>query len=380
MRELGERGARASAAWVDGAPVASDSACAHLENAEAIRRGALHGGARPVPPGPSSAAQCDSSDVAPTLAELKAAIGYRQPADQAARVRDERAERQARERAAAAERERARQLIREQLGAWTKDTEQRFERLQPTTASDAASIRRFGREHWAISHMASNGSGQDLAYAIERMRLHAPTEAVGAWVVEAMGLELGPELEHEHTNVIARRQLYTSKARRKLVRSFVLWIGGEETRLRQIAGSPSRRAVRGVKRVPQRLLAKMAAIGGRPWSRATTMRDANESHAAGLWRRVRMPHALAHESERCGASGQVVSRYWMELPRQPRQKRRTDQPTRLGFSGNDALAWVREQGKHAVVYALHAVAVATRHVSELASVPGLLSPLIHAPP
>lgn len=368
--QLGARGARASEAWsVDGSRESRDSAVAHSENAEAIRKGALRGDARSVPPDPSFAAQGDSD--APTLAELKAAIGYRQPAARALQVREERAERQQRARAEAAETERNRQLIREKLGSWTKDTAHRFERLQPP-AEERALARKVGRDIWAINHMTNNGSGQDLAYALERMRTHAPTEAVGAWVVEAMGL----------VGELARRQLYSQKARRKLSRSFSLWVIGEDTRLRQIAGSLSRRAVRGVKRVPQSLLAKLAAVGGKPWSRATTTRDANESHAAGLFRRVRIPHALAHESERCGSSGQVVSRYWMELPRQPRQKRRTDMPTRVGAltGGDDPLSWVREQGKQAVVYALHAVALVSRRLSELASVPGLLCPLIHAPP
>jgi hypothetical protein len=292
------------------------------------------------------------------------------------RLRSEQAEREALERDARSARERARQLIREQLGDWTRDSRKRLEQLKPETKGDERDAKRLGQRVWAIARQASMGSSRDLAYALEQMMTCAPIEAVGCWVVEAMGMG---------ENGVALRQLYSPKARRKLVRSFVLWMAGENTRLREIAGSPSRRTIRGVKRVPQNLLARIAAIGGKPWHRSTTTRDANESHAAGLFRRVRMPRELAHESERCGSSKQVVSRYWMELPRQPRKRRRMDPPDALGsfFAGagvaDDPLGWVRDHAKHAIVYAMQAVATVRVRLGELVTVPGMLAPLQHAP-
>jgi hypothetical protein len=307
-------------------------------------------------------------------AELAAAIHYQDPHAAAAAARSAKEERQQAERDEAARRETARQLVREQLGHWTKDSRARLEQIEPEGDREARDAKRIGRHVWAVARLAACGSLRDLAYALEQMMLSTPIEVVGCWIVEAMGLSVAG---------IALRQLFSSKARRKLVRSYVLWSAGENTRLRQIAGSPSRRTVRGVKRVPQTLLARVAAIGGRPWHRSTTTRDANESHAAGLFRRVRMPASIAHESERCGPSSQVVSRYWMELPRQPRRTGRSDAPTQLGsFLANcgadtsvpDAFAWVREQGKQAIVYALHAIAT-VRGVVQRANVPGLLAPI-----
>jgi hypothetical protein len=310
------------------------------------------------------------------MADLRAAIGYKAPAARAAQIQAEREDRKAAELDAARDREVRRQLVREQLGGWTKDSAKRLDQIKPEMEREIRDAKRLGKHVWAICRMTSQGALHDLAYAIERMATHAPDEAVGCWVVEAMGLNV---------DGVALRQLHSVKARRKLGRSFMLWMAGENTRLRQIAGSPSRRTVRGVYRVPQKLLARTGAIGDVPWSRSTMTRDANEAHAAGLWHRVRMRRELTHESERCGASGQVVSRYWMELPRQPRMKRRGDLPDPLGrFFGvagvtRDPLAWVREQGKQAIVYALHTVATVRRSLTELASVPGMLDPLLSAP-
>jgi hypothetical protein len=319
-------------------------------------------------------------DVEPTpaerLADLKASMGYKDP--QAAR----RASREARELARALEtedaraREAARQLIREQLGTFTKDSKKRLEQTKPTTPREAEDVKLLSRRVWAIARQAAQGSVADLAYAVQQMMTCAPVEVVGCWVVEAMGLQ---------QSGAALRQLHSPKARRKLVRSFVLWMSGKDCRLRQIAGSLSRRTVRGVQRVPQRLLARIASVGDKAWSRATTTRDATESHSAGLFRRVRLPLAQAHISERCGSSGQVVSRYYMELPRQPRLARRTDPPSQLVtfFGGcgvkHDGLAWVREQAKQAIVYAMRSVDLIPQRLAELVAVPGMLSPLLPAP-
>lgn len=311
--------------------------------------------------------------------ELAAAIGYKDPHAAARAARREREQRERDAELEAAEREAARQVIREQLGEWTKDSRQRLEQTKPEGATEERDAKRLGPHVWAVARMAACGSLRDLAYAVQQMQALAPMEAVGCWVIEAMGLRV---------DGTAQRQLHSPKGRRKLVRSFVLWCSGSNTRLRKIAGSPSRRTVRGVLRVPQRLLARIAAIGGKPWHRSTTTRDANEAHAAGLFRRVRLPAAIAHESERCGSSGQVVSRYWMELPRQPRRSGRSDEPTQLGSflesrgadaDAPDAFAWVREQAKQALVYAMHAVKT-VRGAVERASVPGLLLPLQTASP
>ncbi len=362
---------------------------AHSNYAE--RKGAQHGGEGPAPPASSYAAvlcgtdldridaELAGDDVTPAqrLADLRAAIGYRAPRAAAAAHRADREAAKRLEAEEATRRERARQLIREQLGEWSKDSAKRLAQTKPSGEVEARDAKRLGKHAWAINRMTTCGSQSDLAYACERMTTLAPVEAIGCWIVEAMGL---------NESGVAVRQLYSPKARRKLARSFALWMCGEDTRLRQVAGSPSRRTVRGVYRAPQAFLARITGMADRPWSRATTTRDANESHAAGLFRRVRLPRSLVHESERCGASKQVVSRYWMELPRQPRQKRRSDLPDQLGafFSAHgvatDALAWAREQGKQAIVYALHSVATLRRSLVELASVPGMLAPLLRAPP
>lgn len=311
------------------------------------------------------------------LAELKAAIGYKDPHAAARASRQARALALEDEKEQARSRELARQVVREQLGDWTKDNQRRLEQMAPQTVREGTDAKRLGKRVWAIARQASQGSVADLAYAIQQMQTCAPVEAVGCWVVEAMGLQ---------ASGAALRQLHSTKARRKLVRSFVLWMSGENTRLRKVAGSPSRRTVRGVKRVPQNLLARIASVGGKPWHRSTTSRDATESHDAGLFRRVRMRRDLAHESERCGTSGQVVSRYWMELPRQPRRHGRKDLPDQLGafFQGagvaNDELAWVREQAKHAIVYAMQTVTTIKHRLAELACIPGMLAPLLRTPP
>lgn len=315
-------------------------------------------------------------------AQLAAAIHYQDPHAAVLAQRRAKEERQRAERDEAARLEAARQIVREQLGEWSKDSRTRLEQLQPEGDRERGDAKRLGQHGWAVARLAATGSPRDLAYAVQQMMMEAPEEVVGCWVVEAMGL---------NASGVALRQLHSTKGRRKLVRSYVLWRCGDNTRLRQIAGSPSRRTVRGVKRVPQRLLARVAAVGGRPWHRSTTTRDANEAHKAGLFRRVRLPQALVHESERCGPSEQVVSRYWMELPRQPRRTGRSDDPTQLASflagcgvdSSNaapDAYAWVREQAKQALVYAVHAVKTVRRAAAELASVPGLLRPLQTSPP
>lgn len=319
-------------------------------------------------------------DDAPSVAELCAAIGYKSPDARALEHREELAHRKAVEREEAKAREQSRQLIREQLGQWTKDARERFKQLQPLNAVERTDVRRLGQHVWAICRQTVCGSLGDLAYAVQQMTTRAPLEAVGCWVVEAMGMT---------ADGVAVRQLYSTKARRKLARSFAQWMAGENMRLRDVAGSPSRRTVRGCRRVPQTLLARITAAGDRPWHRSTTTRDANEAHAAGLWRRVRMRRELAHESERCGSSQQVVSRYWMELPRQPRRPRRTDTPVPLGafWSGagladaiDSPLEWVAEHAKHAIVYAMHSVRTARLRLLTRPTVGHLMSPLVHAPP
>lgn len=383
---FGARGARASEVWGSDAPETfGESVAAHSET---DTQGSLDGGAQTFAPPREQDAAVESLSPPPIwerlepsadarMSELREAIGYKAPATRAAELRAEREDRKAAEKEEQRLRELARQRIREQLGSHTQDCARRLEQCVPESAHeirDAKRLGKLGKHVWAICRLISTGSPRDLAYACARMETLAPVEAVGCWVVEAMGMT---------SEGVAVRQLHSQKARRKLARSFAQYSAGENTRLRQVAGSPSRRVVRGVYRLPQKLLARITAPGGggRPWSRATTTRDANEAHIAGLWRRVRMRRELTHESERCGASGQVVSRYWMELPRQPRQQRRTDLPHALDsfFSGlgvsNDSLGWVREQGKQAIVYALQCVTTVRRAAAELACVPRLLEPL-----
>jgi hypothetical protein len=312
----------------------------------------------------------------PSAAEFRQAIGYTNPRARDLELKAEHAEQKLRALEQAKQLEATRAVIRAELGDWTKEERKRLEQMKPQSAAEEKDYVQLGKNVWAISRQAATGSARDLAYAISQMLTLAPIEAVGCWIVEAMGL---------HADGTALRQLYSPKARRKVVRSFVLWMCGKNDRLRYIAGSLSRRVVRGVKRCPQSLLARIAALGGLPWSRSTTTRDANESHDAGLYRRVRLPHALAHESERAGPSGQVVSRYWMELPRQPKPKSRFALPEALGgvFKAagvdEDPLGWVREHAKNGIVYALRSVTT-RRRCGELVHVAGMLAPLLHAPP
>lgn len=284
----------------------------------------------------------------------------------------------------------ARETIRGELGRWTNDARDRLAAMEPIEKDDRLLCKRLGRRVWAVGRMASTGSIGDLAYAVQQMAMSTPAEVFGCMVIEAMGLQ--PDGR-------ALRQLHSSKARRKLVRSWVLWEAGSFGRLREFAGSPSRRIVRGVKRVPQTLLARLCAVGGKPWHRSTTTRDANESHAAGLWRRVRLPKLLAHESEQCGPSGQVVSRYFLEVPRfkrkrNKRERSHVDDSGKLGaVIGVDPWGttpqaprhavheWAREIASESIVYACHAVALVPRRAAAHAYVPDLLLPLLtHAPP
>lgn len=270
---------------------------------------------------------------------------------------------------------RAREAVRLELGEWTREARARADALQPNADHEHRAVRQLGRTVWVMSRLASAGSLNDLAYAVQHMALTMPAEAFGCMVIEAMGLA---------ADGVAVRQLYSTKARRKLVRSYVQWSAGQYTRLREIAGSPSRRIVRGLKRVPQTLLAKLCAVGDRPWSRATTTRDAAESHRAGLWRRVRLPHDLAHASEQCGPSGQVVSRYWMETPRMMRRKgdRTATLGGVLGRTNAQRQAvhdWAREVAANAIVYAKHAIALVRGGLIQLAYVPELLDP-VRSPP
>ncbi|HTU58921.1 MAG TPA: hypothetical protein VMF89_10820 [Polyangiales bacterium] len=241
--------------------------------------------------------------------------------------------------------------VRGTLGQWTPDSEKRFEQTQPETVEEEREAKRLGRRGWALTRLGVCGSLRDLGYVLEQIRLEVGNAVLGCWVVEAMGLR------HDGT---ATRQLHSSKARRKLFRSYVLWRCGSYGALRDFAGSPSTLRVRGVKRCPQRLLARVLAVGSAPWSRATTTRDANEAHAARLWKRTRLPQDVAPAEERAGASGQVVSRYVMHLPSARIAPARADRTTLLAESlGGSPLAasetpmeWV---ARHAVRLAMHAV-------------------------
>ena len=110
-------------------------------------------------------------------------------------------------------------------------------------------------------------------------------------------------------------------------------------------------------------------------------------------RGVRLPKLIAHESEQCGPSGQVVSRYWLEVPRfqrkrTARERALVDATGQLGAVLSHASAprravheWAREIASESIVYAAHAVQLVTRSAAALAHVPELLMPLLsHAPP
>jgi hypothetical protein len=242
--------------------------------------------------------------------------------------------------------------VRSELGRWTTDSVRSFQQTAPKTVEEERDAKRLGRSGWALARLAMCGAMRDLAYVLERMRLEVGDEVLGNWVIEAMGLQLDGRT--------ARRQLHTLKARRKLVRSYVLWRCGSFGELRDYAGSPSARRVRGVRRCPQRLLARVCAVGGRPWHRSTTTRDANEAHRAGVWRRIRMPQDVAPVAERAGPSGQVVSRYVMELPEwhPPRAGRRDRLASLRGtLSGGSSPAseWVGWVARHACRLAMSAV-------------------------
>jgi len=312
----------------------------------------------------------------PLAREVAAQVGTLRPVleatEQSAREREQReaAEEEARLN------EHALQVARAQIGQWTKDSAARLEQMQPSTPAEVADAKKLTPHVWAVCRLASCGGLNDLAYAVQQMALCVPDEVLGCWVVFAMGMR---------ADGTALRQLYTPKARRLLVRCFALWSGGHNMRLRQIAGSPSRRTVRGVKRLPQTLLARLAAIGGKRWHRSTTTRDAGESHTAGLWHRVRLPRDKAHPSERCGPSEQVVSRYWMELPKL-RVGRRDDPPAtvgavaaRSGVESSSAHSWVRQHAKQAIRYAVRAVEI-IRRAGDFVAVPALMHPLQAADP
>ena len=196
--------------------------------------------------------------------------------------------------------------VRGTLGQWSRDSETRFEQTEPATVNEEGDAKRLGARGWALSRLGMCGSHRDLGYVVEQIRLEVGDAVLGCWVADAI------ELHRDGRS--ARRQLYSTKARRKLFRSYVLWRCGSFGPLRDYAGSPSTLRVRGVRRCPQRLLARVLAVGGVPWSRATTTRDANEAHSSRLWRRIRLPQDVAPAEERAGASGQVVSRYVMHLP------------------------------------------------------------------
>jgi hypothetical protein len=235
--------------------------------------------------------------------------------------------------------------VRGELGRWTTDSVRSLDATAPLTAEEHRDAKRLGRSAWAMARLAMNGALRDLAYVLERMRLEVGDEILGSWVIEAMGLQADGRT--------ALRQLHALKARRKLVRSYALWRCGSYGELRDYAGSPSTRRVRGVRRCPQTLLARVCAIGGRPWHRSTTTRDANEAHRSGLWRRVRLPQDTAPEEERAGPSGQVVSRYVFDLPewRAPRARRHKTRmeslSATLGGASSDAGEWVGWVARHA---------------------------------
>jgi len=311
----------------------------------------------------------------PLATELAAHVGAVDP--RAALL--EQAERERSAAAAEAEdrrlNERAIQEARAQIGQWTRDSAQRLEAQKPVTEEDVRDAKRLSPHVWSVCRLAMGGSLSDLAYAVQQMALGVPAEVFGCWVAFAMGLRVD--------GTVALRQLYSEKGRRLLVRCYALWSGGNHTRLRHVAGSPSMRVVRAAKRLPQTLLSRVCAIGGRSWHRSTTSRDANEAHVAGVWRRVRLPREIAHASEQCGASGQVVSRYWCELPR-VRPSRRTDLPSTLasvvarsGVERSSAHDWAAQQARNALRYATRAVQI-LRRAGDWVTVPGLLEPLTAA--
>jgi hypothetical protein len=308
----------------------------------------------------------------PLASTLAAHVGAVDPR-RAAREQSEE-EREAREAADEEQRlnELAIQEARAQLGTWSRDSAKRLDELQPVTVEDVRDAKKLTKHVWAVCRLAMNGSLGDLAYAVQQMQTGAPLETFGCWVVFAMGLR---------NDGTALRQLYSVKARRLLVRSYALWSGGMNERLRNVAGSPSLRTVRSVKRLPQTLLARVCALGGRSWHRSTTTRDANEAHIVGVWRRVRLPKEKAHVSEHCGASGQVVSRYWCELPRMARS-RRDDLPSsitsvvaRSGVERSSAHEWACIQGRNALRFATRSVDI-LRRAGDHVTIPDLMHPLI----
>jgi hypothetical protein len=238
--------------------------------------------------------------------------------------------------------------VRGDLGQWSPDSETRCEQTTPATMEEERDAKRLGRRGWALSRLGTNGGLRDLAYVVEQIRLEVGDAVLGCWVADAMGLA--------RDGRSARRQLHSQKARRKLFRSYVLWRCGSYGPLSDFAGSPSSRRVRGVKRCPQRLLARVLAVGGKPWSRATTTRDASEAHKTGLCRRIRLPADVAPEEERAGASGQVVSRYVFELPSLRLPRRRPDRMVQLAGALSASCSqpeWSAEWvAQHAVRFAM----------------------------
>lgn len=314
---------------------------------------------------------------APLAASLAAHVGTVDPRAAAQHQTEE--ERAAEEDAAEEQRltELALQDAKAQIGTWSRDSAQRLADLEPKTAEDVRDAKKLTPHGWAVCRLAMGGSLSDLAYAVQQMQLGGvPQEVFGVWVVLAMGMR---------NDGTALRQLYTAKARRLLVRCYALWCCGMNERLRNVAGSPSMRTVRAVKRLPQTLLARVAAIGGQSWHRSTTTRDAAEAHNAGVWRRVRLPKDKAHVSEHCGASGQVVSRYWAELPRLARS-RRDDLPSsitsvvaRSGVERSAAHEWACQQARNALRYATRAVEI-LRKAGDFVTITDLMQPLVNESP
>jgi hypothetical protein len=299
-------------------------------------------------------------------AGLERFVAFKDP--QAARAQD-----QERQQADAERRElleRSLEQVRAELGEWTKDSGERLQKLEQTAKSEP-DAKQLGTRGWALGRLTATGSTHDLAYALSQMLLEVPPETLGCWVIQAMGLTVDGR---------CTRQLYAPNARRKLARSYILFRCGRVGRLCEFAGSPSRRLVHGTVRCPQTLIARVCALGGKPWSRATTTRDATESHNAGLYRRVRLPKDVAHESERAGPSGEVVSRYWSEIPNQRRQARASRTSTLANVLGNTSevrtatVEWVRSIARHACQMAVSALGQTQCKRLQLAWIPGLMEP------
>lgn len=245
--------------------------------------------------------------------------------------------------------------VRAKLGTWTRDSARRLEEQTPEDAEQAAARDRLGAGTWAVCRLAMTGNQLDLAYALDCMlrMMGGRVEVLGAFVCQAMGLGWDGHCE---------RQLWTCKARRQLVRSFAAFKLSQPQRRKDIEPrSTSDVVVRGLRRCPQKLLAKVCAIGDLVWSRSTTARDASDSHRWGVWKRIRLTVELAPAEERSGPSGQVVSRYSMAAQLHGGAGRGLKQLSAIaakltksdgaGSADQIARAWVREVGEHAIRFA-----------------------------